>query len=227
MKTKLMLALAAAIMVAPGIYVHAADKAENAEASAAEAPTPEQLKARKNKKPLYVKISEAAPVAEKAGLPMLVAMMPERHVAAQFIEQKIIKRKEFLKDYAAKNFVLVLLRLKRDKEGKKVDTRPMKEAELKFLENFGLDERAVARAKQNNKPEPTYSDLSNYPAVICVSSDGQKLLFRMPPYDTEGGFGVWLSQVNDLFAAKAGVEPQISPLVQKILDNPDDQKKWK
>ena len=37
---------------------------------------------------------------------------------------------------------------------------------------------------------------------------------------------MWLSQVVDNFRT-AGIEPMISPLVNKIIENPDDPKKWK
>jgi len=103
----------------------------------------------------------------------------------------------------------------------------MKQHVLKFLENFVVNDHMLARAKQQKaKEDPTYRDLNVYPAVIVVDSQCQKELFRFAPYDKEGGFGVWLSQVVDNFRT-AGIEPTISPLVNKIIENPDDPKKWK
>ncbi|MGN0846651.1 MAG: hypothetical protein ACI4RA_04620, partial [Kiritimatiellia bacterium] len=190
-------------------------------------PTPEQLKARKAKKPSYTKYAEAKLMAEKCGLPLVVAALPDSNPAAQFLKQKVINRKEFLKDFAAQNCVLAFMKIKADgKDHKKIDTRGLKEPELKFLENFAVSDRDVSQAKQQNKPEPTYKDLHLYPLVIMVDSQCQKELFRFAKYDREGGFGVWLSQVVDSFRT-AGIEPTISPLVNKIIENPDDPKKWK
>jgi hypothetical protein len=83
-----------------------------------------------------------------------------------------------------------------------------------------------AQAQQQGKPEMTYMDISNYPAVIGLSPDGAKQIFRMGRYDKEGGMGVWISTVADTLRS-AGFEPVISPKIQKVLDNPDDPRKWK
>ena len=87
-------------------------------------------------------------------------------------------------------------------------------------------EKAVARAKRDNKDEPKFDDASNYPAVVVISSDGTRLLFRMPSYDKEGGFGVWLTTVVDMLRT-AQVEPEVSKAIEKILENPTEPKKWK
>ena len=135
--------------------------------------------------------------------------------------------KEFSKDFAKANCVLAFMKIKPDnRDAKKIETRGLKEPELKFLENFAVSEKAIAQAKQQKKDEPKFTDMACYPAVICVDATGQKELFRLAAYDKEGGFGVWLSQVVDSFRA-AGIEPTISPLVNKIIENPDDPKKWK
>ena len=226
MKMNLVFALAAVLAVSPLTAAPATDK-EKAVAAEQAGPTPEQLKARKAKKPSYTKYAEAKLIAEKCGLPLVVAALPEGHPGAQFLKQKVINRKEFLKDFAARNCVLAFLKIRPDgKDHTKIDTRGMKEPELKFLENFVVTDRDVAQAKQQKRPEPTYKNLNLYPAVIVVDSLGQKELFRLTSYDREGGFGVWLSQVVDSFRS-AGIEPTISPLVNKIIENPDDPKKWK
>lgn len=229
MKMSLVFALAAVLAASPLMAAPAADKDKKEDAAAeATGPTPEQLKARKAKKPSYTKFVEAKLVAEKCGLPLVVACLPDGNPAVQFLKQKIINRKEFLKDFAAQNCVLVFMKIKPDsKTPKKIETRGMKEPELKFLENFVVNDHMIARAQQQKqKEEPTYKDLNVYPAVIVVDSQCQKELFRFSPYDKEGGFGVWLSQVVDSFRT-AGIEPTISPLVNKIIENPDDPKKWK
>ena len=77
----------------------------------------------------------------------------------------------------------------------------------------------------NGQPERTYMDLVNYPAVIGLSRDGTKCLFRMGRYDKDGGMVVWISEVADTLRSH-GFEPVVTPLIQQVLDNPDD-KKWK
>ena len=216
MKLNLVFALAAVLAASPLLPVAAAEEKKDAAAAETAGPTPEQLKARKAKKPSYTKFAEAQAVAEKCGQPLIVALLPEGRPDVQFLKQKIFLRKEFQKDFAKANCVLA----------KKIDTRGMKEPELKFLENFAVSEKAVAQAKQQNKDEPKFTDMKCYPAVICVDATGQKELFRLADYDKEGGFGVWLSQVVDSFRS-AGIEPTVSPLVNKIIENPDDPKKWK
>ena len=228
MKTNLVFALAAVLALSPLMPVSAADKEKKDDAAeATDQPTPEQLKARKAKKPSYTKFVEAKTVAEKAGLPLIVALLPDGNPAVQFLKQKVINRKEFLKDFAAQNCVLCFVKIKPDaKNPKQIETRGMKEPDLKFLENFVVNEHMKKRAEQQKKDEPKYTDLASYPAVIVVDSQCQKELFRFAAYDKEGGFGVWLSQVVDSFRT-AGIEPRISPLVNKIIENPDDPKKWK
>jgi hypothetical protein len=135
--------------------------------------------------------------------------------------------KPFKDDFAKKNLVLLKLKAKRDgKNPKKINLRQMKEPERKIFENFGLDEKAVARAKRDNKDEPKFDDSSNYPAVVAISPDGTRMLFRMPSYDHEGGFGVWLTTVVDMLRT-AQVEPEVSKAIEKILENPTEPKKWK
>ncbi len=229
MKLNLVFALAAVLAASPLLPAAAAEEKEKKDAAAAEAagPTPEQLKARKAKKPSYTKFAEAQAMAERCAQPLVVALLPEGRPDLQFFKQKILNRKEFLKDFAKANCVLAFMKIKPDgKDAKKIDTRGLKEPEIKFLENFAVSEKAVAQAKQQNKDEPKFTDMKCYPAVICVDATGQKELFRLADYDKEGGFGVWLSQVVDHFRA-AGVEPVVSELVNKIIENPDDPKKWK
>lgn len=201
-------------------------KDEAADTSAG--PTPAQLKARKAKKPSYTKYFEAKTVAEKCGQPLIVALLPEGNPAVQFLKQKVMNRKEFLKDFALKNCVLLYFKIKIDsKDPKKIDTKQLKDSEVRFLENYAVSEKQIQQAKANSKPEPTYKDSNCYPAVICVDSTGQKELFRLGSYDREGGFGVWLSTVVDNFKSAGFEDLNISPLVNKILENPDDPKKWK
>ncbi len=226
MKMNLVFALAAVLAVAPLMTATAAEKEKDAAAEEA-GPTPAQLKMRKTKRPSYTKFALAKEVAEKSGLPLFVAILPDGNPNVAFLKQKVINHKAFMKDFAAKNCVICFVRVKPDgKDPKKIETRSLKEPELKFLENFVVNDRILAKAKQAKQDEPTFKDLKLYPALIAVDSQCQKELFRLASYDKEGGFGVWLSQVVDSFRT-AGIEPEISETVNKIIENPDDPKKWK
>ena len=179
MKLNLVFALAAVLAASPLLPVAAAEEKKDAAVAEAAGPTPEQLKARKAKKPSYTKLVEAQAVAEKCAQPLLVALFPEGRPAVQVLKQKIINRKEFSKDFAKANCVLAFMKIKPDnRDAKKIETRGLKEPELKFLENFAVSEKAIAQAKQQKKDEPKFTDMACYPAVICVDATGQKELFR-------------------------------------------------
>ena len=250
MKIGLCLALAAAFAAAPLGTAWAADakgakdaketketkEAKGAkEAKEAEEKTgpteAEMAKARKLKKPIYMKSVEALKAAEMCGQPLVIFFLIEdinpKAPVSQFIEKKLMSMKPFKDDFAKKNLVLLKLKAKRDgKTPKKINLRQMKEPERKLFENFGVDDAAVARAKRDGKDEPKFDDSSNYPAVVVVDPTGTRKLFRMPNYDKDGGFGVWLTTVVDQLRT-AQVEPELSKTVEKILENPDDPKKWK
>ena len=191
----------------------------------------EMAKARKLKKAVYMKSAEALKAAEMCGQPLVAFLLIEdtnpKLPISQIIEKKLMSMKPFKDDFAKKNLVLLKLKAKRDgKNPKKINLRQMKEPDRKMFENFGLDEKAVARAKRDNKDEPKFDDSSNYPAVVVISPDGTRMLFRMPSYDHEGGFGVWLTTVVDMLRT-AQVEPEVSKAIEKILENPTEPKKWK
>ena len=191
----------------------------------------EMARARKLKKPFYMKPVEALKAAEACGQPLVIFFLIEdtnpKFPISKIIEQKLMGMKQFKDDFAKKNLVLLKLKAKRDgKTPKKINLRQMKEPERKLFENFGLDDAAVARAKRDGKDEPKYDDSSNYPAVVVVDPTGTRKLFRMPNYDREGGFGVWLTTVVDMLRT-AQVEPEVSKAIEKILENPTEPKKWK
>jgi hypothetical protein len=188
-------------------------------------------KARKLKKPVYMKPVEALKAAEMCGQPLVIFFLIEdlnpKFPVSQYIEKKLMSMKPFKDDFAKKNLVLLKLKAKRDdKNRKKINLRPLKGADLKLFENFGLDDKAVARAKRDGKDEPKFDDSSNYPAVVVVDPTGTRMLFRMPSYDKDGGFGVWLTTVVDMLRT-AQVEPEVSKAIEKILENPTEPKKWK
>ena len=191
----------------------------------------EMAKARKLKKAVYTKSAEALKAAEMCGQPLAVFFLIEdvnpKFPISQIIEKKLMGMKAFKDDFAKKNLVLLKLKAKRDgKNPKKINLRQLKEPDLKMFEDFGLDENAVSRAKRDGKDEPKFDDASNYPAVVAVDSTGTRKLFRMPSYDRDGGFGVWLTTVVDQLRS-AQVEPELSKTIEKIIENPTEPKKWK
>ena len=241
MRFGLCLALAATFAAAPLGSAWAADakgakdaKEEKGAKDAEEKTGPteaEMLKARKLKKPIYMKSVEALKAAEMCGQPLVIFFLiedvPGGFPISQFIEKKLMSMRQFKDDFAKKNLVLLKLKAKRDdKNRKKINLRPLKGADLKLFENFGLDDKAVARAKRDGKDEPKFDDSSNYPAVVVVDPTGTRMLFRMPSYDKDGGFGVWLTTVVDMLRT-AQFDPEVSKSIEKILENPTEPKKWK
>lgn len=219
MKTaKLAMVLASALVIAPlCTTTWQAYAAETAEA-------PAKPKKKVAKKPNYVnKYDQAQKVAEANDEPIVVFMLTDS-MKSKFLEQKVMKFKPFFKDLATKNLVILTIKLKEDsKNPKLVDLKRLKAAERKVVENFGLDPKRETLAKKNND-KVSAADVQNYPAVVVISPDGTRELFRMPPFDTKvenvkAGFGVWLSAVVDNLRNK-GIEPVISKEVQAILDNP-------
>ena len=241
MRFGLCLALAATFAAAPLGSAWAADakgakdaKEEKGAKDAEEKTGPteaEMLKARKLKKPIYMKSVEALKAAEMCGQPLVIFFLiedvPGGFPISQFIEKKLMSMKPFKDDFAKKNLVVLKLKAKRDgKDPKKINMRQMKEPDRKMYENFGIDDNAVARAKRDGRDEPKFDDASNYPAVVVISPDGTRKLFRMPSYDKDGGFGVWLTTVVDMLRT-AQFDPEVSKSTEKILENPTEPKKWK
>ena len=191
----------------------------------------EMAKARKGKKPVYMKSAEALKAAEMCGQPLVAFLLiednPRGYPISQILEKKLMSMKPFKDDFAKKNLVVLKLKAKRDgKDPKKINMRQMKEPDRKMYENFGIDDNAVARAKRDGRDEPKFDDASNYPAVVVISPDGTRKLFRMPSYDKDGGFGVWLTTVVDMLRT-AQFDPEVSKSIEKILENPTEPKKWK
>lgn len=213
MKLKVMLALMAALVLVPAAVSYAAP-----------AETAEKAKPKKKmaKKPFYTKYAEAMKVAAANEEPVLVLMCFEDNLS-KMLEKDLLKNPQFAKDYAKSNLVLLKMRLKKDKTGKKVDVRASfkSENEKRFLENHGLNEKRAAQLEKLKGEKLTALDASNYPALVCVTGDAenQELLFRMDSYDRDGGFGVWLSSLDALLRTKE-IEPVVSAAVQKILDDP-------
>ena len=211
-------------------------------------PVPDEVavaKAIKVKRPFYAKFAEAKDMAWKCQQPLVVAFLPAGDQTSQMLEAKALKHKMFAKEFVPANCVLLLWRLKPGKvempppqgRGRRaapppkpttIDARPLKPQEVQFLTAFAISPEARAWAKRNNK-DVKFSDMVNYPSVICVDPACRKLLFRGPKFDTsvgQVGFGAWMSQIVDLFR-NAKREPVISPALQKIVDNPSEPKKWK
>lgn len=218
--TKGVMALVAALTLLPTLVTAAPEK--KAEPAAEAGPTPAQLKARKLKKLTgYTKFEQTVKVAEAANQPIMAFVFIEQNPVSDFLEKKVFSNRTFRNELAKQNVVLMKLKLKLDaksKGDKKIDLKGLKEPERKFIENFGLDERRAAQLKRQNK-EIDAMHAMNYPAIIGLSPDGLKQLFRMGSYDRDGGMGVWISTVVDTLRS-AGFEPEITPVIQKILDDP-------
>jgi hypothetical protein len=219
MKTsRLAMILASALILAPvAMTTWQASAADAAEA-------PAKPKKKLPKKPNYVnKFIPAQKVAEANDEPIVVFMMTDSP-KSKFIEQKVMKYKPFFKDLAPKNLVLLTIKLKPDgKDLKKIDLKRLKEPERKIIENFGVDPMQEAAAKKKNETI-TAADAKNYPAVVVISPDATRALFRMPEFDTKlenpkAGFAVWLSAMVDNLRTK-GIEPTLSKEIEKILENP-------
>ena len=221
-------------------------------AKAPEAPPREKpddaavAKALKAKKPMYTKFADAKEAAWNCQQPLLVALLVGNDEKSKLLEAKVLRKKEFAKDFVPANCVLLVWRLKPSKpevpqtRGRRrgpppkpttIETRPLKQPEVDFLTKFAVSSTAIANAKRRGDSEPKYSAIGCYPTVVCVDPECKKLYFRDPKYDASIGnpnaaFGVWLSQMVDMIRT-TGREPVVVPAVQKIVDNPTEPKKWK
>lgn len=212
-----------------------------------EPPKPDEVaiaKAKKAKKAAYMKFAEAREMAWKCQQPLVVALLPQGDTRSLALE-KVLKERAFLKDFVPANCVLLVWRLKPGKiempegQGRRrngppprattIDARPLKAAETKFLTAFAVTPEMKANASRNNQPEPKFSEMRNYPQILCVNPWGSKLLFRAPRYEADkgkAGFGAWMSQMVDLFRGHQ-FEPVLTPSLEKIVENPTEPKKWK
>ena len=229
----LLIALVAACLCAP---VEAAEKkaAFDAEDAAVAVPSAEELakmrkKAMAAKKPFYVKADKAKEIAQAGQWPVLVCLFPKQlppNSPVVEFDKKVLAHKA-VKEFIRDNLVVLKLYVDKDaKNQKQIDVKSWKPAERRILENFVVNDEVIARAKKQDKPEPKYTDMACYPVVTLLDPMMQKEIVRLGAYDKDGGLGVFLSQLNDLFATK-NLTAVISPLVQKVIDNPDEPKKWK
>ncbi len=226
-------------------------KAEAKPAKVPEAPAREKpseaavAKALKAKKPMYTKFADAKEAAWNCQQPLLVALIVGDDEKSKHLDAKALRRKEFAKDFVPANCVLLVWRLKPSKpevpqtRGRRrgpppkptaIETRPLKPHETEFLSKFAVSSRAIAKARGGAAPK--FSDIACYPTVLCLDPECRKLYFRDPKYDTSlnnpnASFGVWFSELVDMFRGKTGREPVITPAIQKIVDNPTEPKKWK
>ena len=218
------------------------------EAPAREKPSEAAVaKALKAKKPMYTKFADAKEAAWNCQQPLLVALIVGDDEKSKHLDAKALRRREFAKDFVPANCVLLVWRLKPSKpevpqtRGRRrgpppkptaIETRPLKPHETEFLSKFAVSSQAIANAKRRGGAAPKFSDIACYPTVLCVDPECRKLYFRDPKYDTSlsnpnASFGVWFSELVDMFRGKTGREPVVTPAIQKIVDNPTEPKKWK
>ena len=206
-------------------------------------------KALKAKKPVYMKFAEAKEAAWNCQQPLLVALLVGDDETSKKLEAKALRQKAFAKDFVPANCVLLVWRLKPGKpdlsqmqgRGRRrgpppkpttIETRSLKAAESEFLTKFAVSPLAISNAKRRGVAEPKFSSISCYPTVVCVDPECVKLYFRDPKYDPSlnnpnVSFGVWFSELVNMFSTKTGREPVVTPANQKIVDNPTEPKKWK
>ena len=260
MKISCAAAVAALLACAPLVSAAAPDAKKEAKpakaqedkpAKAPEAPAREKpseaavAKALKAKKPMYTKFADAKEAAWNCQQPLLVALIVGDDEKSKHLDAKVLRRREFAKDFVPANCVLLVWRLKPAKpevpqtRGRRrgpppkptaIETRPLKPHETEFLSKFAVSSRAIAKARGGAAPK--FSDIACYPTVLCLDPECRKLYFRDPKYDTSlnnpnASFGVWFSELVDMFRGKTGREPVITPAIQKIVDNPTEPKKWK
>ena len=227
MKFRFMLLVLAAFAVTPVFQ-------DTLFAQGAEAPA--KPKKKLPKKPFYnqSQIAEARKIAENNNEPLLVFILPDLKEAdsprsAKFFQKTIVQHKLF-QGYAKDNFVVLLIKIKPDKEGKKIDVKsldrdPKKGTPIRTLiENYGISPRAKQLWHQNKKNtgEPDAMELNFYPCVVCFEPNpmAQKPLFYMDAYDREGGFPIWLSTLDNFFAASQIETIKKDPKLVKLLDDP-------
>ncbi len=223
-----------------------AKPAKAPEAPAREKPSEAAVaKALKAKKPMYTKFADAKEAAWNCQQPLLVALLAGDEENSKKLEAKTLRHKAFIKDFAPPNCVVLVWRLKSSKpevpqtRGRRrgpppkptaIETRSLKPQETEFLLKFAVSAQAIA--KRRGGAAPKFSDIACYPTVLCLDPECRKLYFRDPKYDTSfnnpnASFGVWFSELVDMFRGKTGREPVITPAIQKIVDNPTEPKKWK
>ncbi len=209
-----MLALAAAFVFAPVVMDSSSLFAQDA---AEEKAKPAKPKKKLPKKPVYRnKVADAMKVADANDEPILAFLLLKGNPLSDFLKKKVMNNPLFKKEFASKNLVVLNIDVELlDPSAKKINTKKLKEPEIKFLENNAIDERAH-RAK--DAKDPKFDDAANFPAVICVDAMG-KQLFRMPRYDADGGFNIWLQSVIAQLES-VGKTPVINKKLEKILNAP-------
>jgi len=204
---KLMLMLAAALVLAP-VSSFAADEA----APAADAAKPK--KKLQLKWPPWPQLAKAKVEAAKNEVPILVLVIVDGDEKSQLVKKYLLGSKLF-KDFATKNFTTLLIKGKKAAKGNDVDLASFKDRE--FIEKFVMD---------NEAKDATPAKAEYYPAAFFVSADGEKKLAHLVKYNPELGFGAWAMDLTAKLE-KVGVTAVVSPELKKAIEDPQPDIKQK
>ena len=197
---KLIIMLAAALMLAPTMSTFAD-----------EAPAKPKKKLQM-KWPPFTQLEKAKADAVKNDAPILVFVFLEGDEKSALIKRFVFNNKIFQK-LAKENFATLVL-----KGQKSVKEKDKKIVEKKSFKNWDFVEKHIM-AEGTKSVDDKAENLSFYPGVFFVSSDGEKKLADVPKYNPELGFGAWAMDVVARLE-KAGIELNKSPELEKAMANP-------
>ena len=187
----------------------------------AQSATPAKKKKSVSKKPVpYVKLAEAKATSLKAEEPIVAFLFLDDDKKSETINEKVLKRKEFMKEFAKPNFtVWAPLPFKRAATKSKINIKQLAPDEREFMEKTIVTPKMVEQARQAGQTPPECDDASLYPIVMVLLPGATQEVYRFPKFDEDGGFAVWLMTMRDKLAENS-IEPVITKPIQNILDNP-------
>ena len=196
---KLILALAAALLMAPVAQTFADDAATD------------KPKRKLNMKTYFNQMAPAMKDAQKFETPILVVVMLDDDEKSQAVNRYLLNNKHF-KKFASANFVTLVLKGKKNEKDKKTVDKKSFKKNWDMIEKFAMD--------ADRKAVTDTADMaSKYPTAFFVSADCEKKLAHLPKYDPELGFGAWAMEVVAKMEA-AGVSAVVSPELKKAIENP-------
>ena len=205
---KKLMMIATALVLAPLLLAQSADAPAKKKKSVSKKPVP------------YTKLADAKAVSLKAEEPIVAFFFLEDDKKSEAINTKILKRKEFMKEFAKPNFtVWAPTAFKRAATKSKIDVKKLTADEREFLEKTIVTAKMVEQARQAGQTPPEFDDASLYPIVMVLLPGATQEVYRFPRFDEEGGFAVWMMTMRDKLSEN-NIEPIITKPIQKILDNP-------
>ena len=193
---KVVLMLAAALMVAPAIQTFA-DEA------------PAKPKKKLQMKMYTNQLGKAKADAVKNEAPMLVFVILDGDEKTALLRKYLFNNKIF-KQLAQENFATLVLKGQKSAKDKKV-------VDKKSFKDWDFIEKHIMAADTKSLTD-TPDMISKYPGAFLVSADGEKKLADVPKYDPELGFGAWAMEVAARLE-KAGVTINKFPALEKAMEN--------